>query len=73
MFGLRKRARLRKAPAGSRQVIIVHPTQVDATILHWGKLGYDLHDRGEVDTPGSRRLGQEDLPVRHMRLTFVKK
>lgn len=46
--------------------------QVDATIHHWGKLGYDQHERGEVGTPGSRRLGQEDLPVRHMRLTFVK-
>ena len=58
---------------GSRQVVSVHPTQVNPTILYWGKLGYDLEGRDEVDTPGSRRLGQEDLPVRHMRLTFVKR
>jgi hypothetical protein len=70
MFTLGKRARLRKASTGSREVVSVHPTQVDPTILYWGKLGYDLEDRDEVDTPS--RAGK-DLPVRHMRLTFVKR
>ena len=73
MFTLGKRARLRKAPTGSREVVLAHPSQVEDTIKYWEKLGYDLHDQSEVDTPGSRRTGQMDLPVRHMRLTFVKR
>jgi hypothetical protein len=70
---MRKRARFRKAPTGSQEVVLAHPSQVDDTIKYWGKLGYDLHDQSEVDTPGSRRTGQMDLPVRLMKLTFVKK
>ena len=54
---VREGARSRKAPTGSREVVSVHPTQVDPTILYWGKLGYDLEDRNEVDTPGRAGKG----------------
>jgi hypothetical protein len=70
LFSIRKRARLRKAPTGSQEVVFVRPPEVDQTILHWGKLGYDLYGRSEIDTAplrGSR------LPEIHIRLAFVKR
>lgn len=67
---LGRRARLRKAPSGSREVVDALPTQVDKTILWWGKLGYDLHDRSEFQTPPK---GRTQIPGVHVILTFVKK
>ena len=69
LFLDKETGRLRKAPSGSREVVFVRLPDVDQTILHWGKLGYDLHDRSEIDTAplrGSR------LPEIRIRLDFVK-
>lgn len=46
------------------------PTQVDKTILWWGKLGYDLHDRSEFQTPPR---GRTQIPGMHVVLTFVNR
>lgn len=67
---LRRRSRLRSAPSGPRQVVDALPTQVDKTILWWGKLGYDLHDRSEFQTPPR---GRTQIPGMHVVLTFVNR
>ena len=67
---LKKRARLRNAPSGSRQVVDALPTQVDKTIMWWRKLGYDLHDRSEFQSPPT---GRSQIQAFHVILTFVKR
>lgn len=69
-FTMRKRARLRNAPMGSRQAVDVRPGRVDKAVQSWGKLGYDLHDRSEFETPPTRTVR---MPVIHVVLTFVKR
>lgn len=53
----------------TRKVIDVRPGDVDQAIQKWEKLGYDLHDRRDFETPrnsGSRRC---QMPVEHVVLT----
>lgn len=69
---MRRRARFRNVPPGTRKVIDVRPGNVDQAIQRWEKLGYDLHDRKDFETPrgtGGRTL---QMPVEHVVLTFIK-
>jgi hypothetical protein len=67
---MRLRAKMRKAPSGSRQTVDTRPGNVDTTIQRWGKAGYDLHERSERQGPPTPR---SPLPIIHVILTFVKK
>jgi hypothetical protein len=66
---MRKRARLRNAPTGSLQTIETRPGCFDKAVQRWGKLGYDLRERSEFQTPPTGRV---QMPVVHVILTFVK-
>jgi hypothetical protein len=72
---LTRKARLRSAPTGSRQVVDVRPGNVVQAIQWWEKLGYDLHDRSDFETPASRRYTNpaSQMPLEHVVLTFVKR
>jgi hypothetical protein len=67
---MRLRAKMRRAPSGSRQTVDTRPGNVNTTIQWWGKAGYDLHDRSEWTGPA---VGRSPMPVIHVMLTFVKK
>ena len=53
-------------------MIDVRPGNIDQAIQRWEKLGYDLQDRKDFETPrgtGGRTL---QMPVEHVVLTFIK-
>jgi hypothetical protein len=62
-FNMRKRARLRNAPTGSRQAVDVRLGGVNKAIQKWGKLGYDSHDRSEWKGPPTRTVQMPIIPV----------
>jgi hypothetical protein len=68
---MRKKTRLRKAPAGSRQLVDVRPGEVVKAIQEWEKLGYDLHERSQVDEIPHSPYGR--MKEQRVILTFVKR
>lgn len=70
VFRWRLKARLRKAPSGSRQTVDTRPGNVNATIQWWAKVGYDLHERSEWQSPP---IGYGQMPIIHVILVFIKR
>lgn len=70
VFHWRLRAKLKKAPSGSRQTVDTRPGNVNVTIQWWAKLGYDLHERSEWQSPP---IGGGQMPIIHVILVFTKR
>jgi hypothetical protein len=65
---VRRRARLKNAPTGSRQTVTARVADAGTTVQRWGKLGYDLEEQS--DYAGHARMG---VPETRATLTFVKR
>jgi hypothetical protein len=65
---MRRRARLKNAPTGSRQTVTARAADTGTTIRRWGRLGYDLEQQS--DYADRARMG---VPEVRARLTFIKR
>ncbi|HXW79911.1 MAG TPA: hypothetical protein VEJ84_10455 [Acidimicrobiales bacterium] len=66
---MRRRARLKNAPTGSRQTVTARVANADTTIQRWGKLGYDLEERSDY----AGRAVRMGVPETRATLTFIKR
>jgi hypothetical protein len=66
---MRRRARLKHAPSGSRQTVTVQVANAGTTIQRWGKLGYDLEEQSDYGA----HTGRMGVPETRASLTFVKR
>ena len=66
---IRRRARLKNAPAGSRRTVTTKVANADDAIQRWGKLGYDLEEQSDYEAHAVR-MG---VPETRATLTFIKR
>jgi hypothetical protein len=66
---MRRSARLKHAPTGSRQTVTVRVANAGTTIHRWGRLGYDLEEQTEY-AAHAVRMG---VPETRASLTFIKR